>query len=443
MGSVNKIIKSCPGFLKRAYYNCVPFNRRYGKIFVETFQNLMTARTWNKQQLLDYQYLEFKKLITHCYNNVPYYKNVMLERGLSPQSFKSASDISLLPILTKDIIRDNTKDLIASNMIRQKCFEFRTSGSTGKKLIFYGTDDLYKKEAAFVLRAFNDHDATMYDKPSVWLRRFVPPKENMLWNYDYELRRLYMSAYHVNDKTVYDYVKKINAGNYHTLVGYPSSIYILACLCEDHNLSLKISQIHVASEKMLEEWSNKIYKVFGIKPKAHYGLQEKVVFHHQTSESDHYYENFEYGITEFVQENNQNVIVGTGFNNYYMPFLRYKTNDVGIINNDKSTCYTMLDIDGRCDDILISKDGCRLPGVNFYTMMYKIDGVKMFQIFQKADRSLTMNIVKNEKFCEKTETEIRKGMSSRVGSLPLNITIVDEIKRSTETGKIRNIFTEK
>ena len=35
-------------------------------------------------------------------------------------------------------------------------------------------------------------------------------------------------------------------------------------------------------------------------------------------------------------------------------------------------------------------------------MMYKIDGVKMFQIFQKADRSLTMNIVKNEKFCEKT-----------------------------------------
>ena len=144
-----------------------------------------------------------------------------------------------------------------------------------------------------------------------------------------------------------------------------------------------------------------------------------------------------------MQENNQNVIVGTGFNNYYMPFLRYKTNDVGIINNDKSTCYTMLDIDGRCDDILISKDGCRLPGVNFYTMMYKIDGVKMFQIFQKADRSLTMNIVKNEKFCEKTETEIRKGMSSRVGSLPLNITIVDEIKRSTETGKIRNIFTEK
>ena len=48
-----------------------------------------------------------------------------------------------------------------------------------------------------------------------------------------------------------------------------------------------------------------------------------------------------------------------------MPFLRYKTNDVGIINNDKSTCYTMLDIDGRCDDILISKDGCRLPGLTF------------------------------------------------------------------------------
>ena len=177
MGSVNKIIKSCPGFLKK--HTTIACLSIVGMVrfLLETFQNLMTSRTWNKQQLLDYQYLEFKKLITHCYNNVPYYKNVMLERGLSPQSFKSASDISLLPILTKDIIRDNTKDLIASNMIRQKCFEFRTSGSTGKKLIFYGTDDLYKKEAAFVLRAFNDHDATMYDKPSVWLRELYPLKK--------------------------------------------------------------------------------------------------------------------------------------------------------------------------------------------------------------------------------------------------------------------------
>ncbi len=149
-----------------------------------------------------------------------------------------------------------------------KPVEFRTSGSTGKKLIFLGTDDVYKKEAAFVLRAFKDHGATMYDKPSVWLRRFVPSGSEKLWYYDHELKRLYMSAYHLNLESVKNYVSEINSKKYHTLVGYPSSIYVLACLCDEARLNLKhIKAIHTASEKMLPEWERKINDVFGIAPK--------------------------------------------------------------------------------------------------------------------------------------------------------------------------------
>ena len=65
------------------------------------------------------------------------------------------------------------------------------------------------------------------------------------------------------------------------------------------------------------------------------------------------------------------------------------------------------DINGRCDDILISEDGCRLPGVNFYTMMYKIDGVKMFQIRQVSRKVIDFYLVPNSLFSDSTITQIR------------------------------------
>jgi len=366
----------------------------------------------------------------------------MNERGLTIDSFRTIEDLHLLPYLTKEIIRDNIQDLIATNM-NDRPVEFRTSGSTGKKLVFYGTDDLYKKEAAFILRAFRSHGATMYDKPSVWIRRYVPKNNNSpLWYYDHELRRLYMSAYNINSDTIKDYVTEINRKKYHTLVGYPSSIYIFACMCEESGLyPAGIEAIHVASEKMLDKWKDKIEEVFGIIPKAHYGMQEKVVLHHQTSHSTAYIENFEYGITEFDNTEGQNVIVGTGFLNYYMPFIRYRTSDVGILNPDGAP-YRMLDIDGRCDDILVSKNGARLPGVNFYTMMYKIDGVKMFQIIQKTRETIEFLLVPNEHYTEETILEITTGLKQRLGNLDISVQVVEKIKRSHDTGKIRCIFNE-
>ena len=226
------------------------------------------------------------------------------------------------------------------------------------------------------------------------------------------------------------------------MVGYPSSIYVLACLCEETGLQLdNIKAIHTASEKMLSEWKNKIEDVFGISPKSHYGMQEKVSFHHQTSISDDYYENLEYGITEFIEEDNQKVIVGTGFINQYMPFIRYKTNDTAILNESNGP-FRIADINGRCDDILISDNGCKLPGVNFYTMMYKIDGVKMFQIRQIDRETIDFYLVPNENFSDKTINEIKQGLQQRLGNLDINIFVKDHIERNKKTGKIRCIFNE-
>jgi phenylacetate-CoA ligase len=446
MGVVTSIIKKQPLFIKKLYYNFVPFENRYGEEFKNTFNFIMQSKDWDLNKLKEFQFQELKKILIHSRDNVPYYRDLFNSHGIKVENFQNFDDIKIIPLLTKEIINQNFDKLLAENYKNKKLFKIKTSGSTGKKLEFYATDSVYKKEAAFILRAYKEHGATLYDKPSIWLRRYVPSNEQQdLWNYDYELKRLYMSAYHLNKSTIKQYLEEIQKKKYHTLVGYPSSVYSLACLLEEENLSIEISAIHVASEMMLPQWKEKIEKIFGIPVKAHYGQMEKVSLFQQDLKNDFYSDCLEYSYTEFIKDDEQNIVVGTGFINYAMPFIRYRTNDTAELNNEPTSVglpKTVKYFNGRCDDILIAKNGTRLPGVNFYTMMYKIDGVKMFQINQKSLDMVNFKLVKSDKFTTDTLKQIEDGLKKRIGDVKINFDIVENIERNKTSGKIRCIFNE-
>ena len=431
-------------FFKKLYYDIVPFHRRYGKEFKKTLDIIEETQWYSLTELKQYQLNQLNKLLNHSYETVPYYTKVFKDLNLKPDDINSIKDLSKLPILTKDIIKDNWNDLQSTESYNEKVYNLSTSGSTGNPLTFLGSDDVYKREAAFILRAYRSHGANLYDNKSIWLRRYVPGKNEPLYKYDDELKRMYLSAYHLSKDNIEDYVSMINSYNSEVLVAYPSSIYILALLMENNNLKLKnIKYIHTASEKMLPQWSNKVEEVLGIKPKSHYGMMEKVSMFFQCDHSDMYHESLEYGVTEIVDS----YVVGTGFLNYTMPFIRYKTNDVATKNtrNKKCKCgrglpLSVKDFDGRSDDILITEDGRYIPAVNFYTMMYKLNNIDMFQIIQRKRNKIDVNIKVKEKFNQ--EKKLKKELENRLGSIKLNINYVDSIKRDKNTQKIRCIVNE-
>ena len=55
MGSVNKIIKKSPNFVKSAFYKYVPFRYRYGKVYGETLDFLLESQNWSEEKLKHYQ----------------------------------------------------------------------------------------------------------------------------------------------------------------------------------------------------------------------------------------------------------------------------------------------------------------------------------------------------------------------------------------------------
>jgi phenylacetate-coenzyme A ligase PaaK-like adenylate-forming protein len=137
--------------------------------------------------------------------------------------------------------------------------------------------------------------------------------------------------------------------------------------------------------------------------------------------------------------------VGTGFMNKVMPFIRYIPGDQAILNPHlsyyKSLPYSVDDFIGRSTDMINTIDGRKLSGVNFYTMMYKIDGVEMFQIIQININEFKVNIIKNYKYDSNTNLQIIKGIKDRVGECSIEINCVSILERSN-SGKLKTIINE-
>lgn len=432
--------------IRRIFYSVVPFRFRYEKTFRKTLSFLKKSNKEEINNRSNYQFEELKKLLVHSYQSVSYYRNLFDKIRFNPEEFKSFSEMERIPFLTKEIIVNNFDELQSDRYSNAKKYEITTSGSTGKKLKLLVTDDVFKKEAAFVLNAYHAHGATLYNKPSAWLRRYVPENESdSIYKYDFELKRMYMSAYHLNENSVYSYFKVINERKFHTLVGYPSSIYLLALLAESANLKFDhIKSIHVASEMMLPMWRDKIREVFNLIPYAHYGQMEKVVFMHQKDKTGFYVNNPEYGYTELIGNGDQFEIIGTGFINYAMPLIRYKTNDLAIgPSYQTGKLIGVESIIGRNDDFLTAAQGNRIPGVNFYSWVNKnLPSITLFQIRQLKDRKILFKFVSKGNNLTELVQIIKDGLTARLGNVEMEIEQVESILRDPNSNKLRAIISE-
>lgn len=440
MATAKRLIKKAPTIIQRAYYNMVPFGKRYGEEYIKTTQLLKQTLEYTPDMLKAYQFYQLRRVMSNAYDNVPYYHKLMVDYGVK-RVIDDPSDISKLPVLTKQLVLDNWNDLI-NKRYQGKPVLFKTSGSTGKKFQFLGDDNLYKREAAFVNRAFELHGAKLYDNRTVWVRRYAPKAGDPLSYTDYELNRTYLSPFNVSLDTIKDYVDEINKTKAKTLVTYPSLANFMATLMKMKNLTFDyITSIHCASEMVMPEWRENVKNSIGVDLYAHYGMMEKVSFFCNTLDDSRYAENLEYGYTEIVD----NDVIGTGFLNDVMPLIRYTPGDKAIMDTSGDTFnslpITVNDFIGRSTDMIETEDGRKLAGVNFYTMMYKIPGVEMFQIIQKSYDKFEVRYIENSKTTTNTPLEILEGMSDRIGDCEVTCVPVKELERSA-SGKFKTIKSE-
>ena len=428
----------------------VPLPIRYGRVFRDTYRFLQESQWWSKEKLEDYQMLQLKNLLDHAYKNVPYYRRVFDERDLKPKDIQSKEDLTKLPILTKEIIRHNFSDLLAENIPKRELFEKQTSGSTASPLSFFWHKSIeIPKEWSFIWTIFNISGYQFNDKrvDLTW-EHF----NKRLWEYDPVERKLNLSApYLVNNDVLYTYTE-LRKHQPKVLKSIPSMLVALADFMKNNEISIfaSIKVILCASEQIYPWQRELIEKVFKCRLFCFYGQNEHVILATQCEASDKYHVFPEYGITEIIDsddlalknELSMGRIIGTGFNNYAMPFIRYEVGDMVAWSSEDCTCgrnYPLLQsIEGRENEYLVSGNGDLVPIITI-PYSYIMKNVKQFQFYQDVKGKATLTLVPLPAFTKDDAESISSSLRREVKNIEFTLEYTDSISR-TKSGKFKYII---
>jgi hypothetical protein len=137
--------------------------------FAYPFSILRLKKVFDRNQWLDaealseYQAARLRQIITHAYDNVPYYQKLFRENDIGPGDIQTAKDLKNIPCLTKDQLRLNFNSLVARDAKKYRPTMLFTSGTTGGKISFYA--DKTSNVLEFVFGDGQDINSGIYSRP--------------------------------------------------------------------------------------------------------------------------------------------------------------------------------------------------------------------------------------------------------------------------------------
>ena len=112
--------------------------------------------TASREQIKAWQDERLVAQVQHVWDNVPYYRKKMEEKGLTPADIKGTEDLHKLPFLTKDDLREAYPYGLLGKPLNDCVRIQSTSGTTGKRVVAFYTQhdvDLWEECCARAIMA--------------------------------------------------------------------------------------------------------------------------------------------------------------------------------------------------------------------------------------------------------------------------------------------------
>ena len=406
-------------------------------------------------ELEELQRKKLREFINYCYAHVSYVRAQMNEAGVAPADIQTPADLVRLPLMRKADVRSHRKELASD--IAGKLPSFSSGGSTGEPLVF----DLSKRRIA--------SRVACRQRVSRWWGTSVGLSEVALWGSPLELTRQdwirglrdramatqLLSAYELNDPTMSGYLDVLEKRRFRQIFAYPSAIYLLCrhAFKEGRDLrKLGTQVVFVTSEVLYPHQRDLIVRTFGCSVANGYGGRDSGFIAHECPRGGMHLM-ADAMVTEIVDAKGQPVppgesgeIVVTDLYSHEFPFLRYATGDIGSLSAHSCPCGRPLpllaSLEGRSNDSIVTPDGRIMHGQSVVALLMEVEGIEQFRICQKRVDHFHVQIVRNERFREQCETQIRKRWCDR---LRAQVDLTFEYVRvfpPERSGKFRHIVSE-
>jgi phenylacetate-CoA ligase len=380
------------------------------------------------------------KQVKHTYENVVPYRKKMQEKGVEPGDITSIDDLSKLPFVNKDDLRDEYPHGFRAVPL-EDCVRIQsTSGTTGRRVVAFYTQadvDLWDECCA---RAIVAAGGTKEDVVHV--------------SYGYGLFTggpgLNGGSHKVGSLTL-----PMSSGNTERQIQFMTDLESTILCCTPSYAAFLAEAIHEAglidriklkagifgAEAWSEEMRRNIEKNLRIKAYDIYGLTETsgpgVSFEceEQTGmhvNEDHFFaEIIDPDTGEALPEGSKGEIVFTSLTKQAFPLLRYRTRDICVLSRKECSCgrtlVKMAKPMGRTDDMLIIRGVNVFPSqietvllnqgypANYLIILDRVNFTDTFEVQVEMTEEMFSDEVK---FIEKKESELLAALRSMLGISP-------------------------
>ena len=330
--------------------------------------------TMPRDKIRDLQNERLLKQVRHVWENVPYYRAKMQEKGLTPDDIKSQDDLYKLPFLTKDDLRKAYPYGLMGRPLKDCVRIQSTSGTTGQRVVaFYTLHDLeiWETMCARAIVAAGGTDESVVQVSYGYGLFTGGPGLN---GGSHRLGSLTIPTSSGNTDRQIMFIKDLSAT---ILCCTPSYAAFIGERMKEMGLSpddIPLKAGIFGAEAWSEEMRRDIEATMGIKAYDIYGLTELcgpgVSFECEDQKGMHI--NEDYFIPEIIDpktgepqpEGTLGELVFTTLDKEAFPLIRYRTRDITSLSYAPCPCgrthVRMSRLKGRTDDMLI------IRGVNVF-----------------------------------------------------------------------------
>lgn len=444
----NKIVK----------YLIFPLHEKIvGRDTYKFLDRLSKEQFLSEKELKALQLKKLKNLLMHAKKNMPFYAKRFEAAGFDPKKMTSVNDMRVLPLLSKEEIRQNL-DEMKWNSSPGGLHRYNTGGSSGKPLIFYFD------------RRRQAYDAAARALTHQWWGCDIGDKELYLWGSPLEITKqdkikdfrdkmtndLLISAFEISKKQIPEMVEKIKAFKPKCIFGYPSTIELFCDMAGKQGYDLSktgVSVIFSTAEVLYDRQRQNIGNFFGGIPVVDsYGSREGGFVCHECREGKYHVIDSNY-IVEYLRDGKpvgtgeDGEIVLTHLDAWGMPFIRYRTGDVAQPGKSGCACgrtwSTIQNIKGRTTDFIVTPDGRWQHALSLIYVVRDVQGVDEFKIVQERSNEIQVIVKIHENLYPPDGNDrIMAGIKKRMGEA-VNVTVVktDEIPRDA-SGKFRYVVSK-
>lgn len=408
--------------------------RRYDRTTDRLADDALARDRWSPAQWAAWQGRELERLLDGAREHAPAYRDL--------PALPSDGSLASLPILTKErlradptsFVRRDARDLVAEH----------SSGTTGTPLTLRISRRDYRRWYALAEARWRRWYGV--DRRDRWAivggQQVVAPSttEPPYWVWNAALRQLYLSSYHVSERTARHYVDAIDRHRIVHLLGYPSSIHALAEACRRHGIRPRPLRVVIANaEPVLDHQRAAISEVFGCPVRETYGMAEYVAAA-SACEHDRLHLWPDAGVVEVlafdrdepVPAGTTGRLVCTGLVNTNMPLVRYEVGDAGRLapTDDPCPCGRTLpvldSVEGRCDDLVRTVDGRLIGRLDpVFKEDLPIRGAQIVQ--EELDRFRVLVVPEPGAYGPEAGHTIAGRLRDRVGDVRVDIEVVAEL----------------